>query len=67
MDGPDFLRPPEAARRLGISTRAVRKLLRNRELPGVHLHGIWLIPREDLEAYIANLRKLSQSGLRDPI
>jgi excisionase family DNA binding protein len=56
MEQSEFLRPCEVARRLNLSTKAVRKLLRGRQLPGFRQNGLWLIPRASLEDYLAAMK-----------
>lgn len=64
MEEPELLRPCEVAARLGMSSKHVRKLLRERALPGVRQGGIWLIPRKSLEAYLQRLRERADQHVR---
>lgn len=51
----EFLRPPDVARRLGLSTRSVRELLRARRIKGIKIRRNWLIPRQKLDDLIGAL------------
>lgn len=55
MEGPDFLRPTEAARRLGISSKTVLRMLKERQLPGVKIGRQWRVPRARFEEWIHGL------------
>ncbi len=47
------LRPKEAAEALGISQRTLRKWMRDDGLPYLRLDGVVMIPRGQLEAWMA--------------
>ncbi len=47
------LRPREAAASLGVSERTLRKWMRDDGLPYLRLDGVVLIPRGQLEAWMA--------------
>jgi len=61
---PALLRVPDVARRLGLSSRRVRQLLRERRLPGVRQGGIWLVPAIELDLYLVRLRGAARANIR---
>ena len=48
------LRPSEAAQALGVSERTLRKWMRDEGLPYVRVSGVVLIPRAQLEKWMAD-------------
>lgn len=58
-----FLRTPEVARKLGISTKRVRLLLRQGKLPGVRVGSVWYVPREALDAFLRHLVAQAQHNV----
>ena len=48
------LRPKEAATALGVSERTLRIWMRDEELPFARVRGVVLIPRNDLEQWVAD-------------
>lgn len=53
---PDYLRPPEVANRLGISTSLVLKLIKRGKLPAVRIGHLWRIPRAEFEDWLHSLQ-----------
>ncbi len=53
----EAMRPTDIARRLGISTRAVQRLLRQKKLPGLKLGRLWLVDKDVLDSFLTQLRQ----------
>ena len=51
------MRTFEVARRLGISQKTVLRLLRAKILPGIKIGRSWVVPRAELERYLADLKE----------
>lgn len=54
---------PETAEWLRLSTSTVKRMLKNRELPGVKIKGKWLFPKNWLEAWL----KSQATSVMDPV
>jgi len=52
----EFMKIPEAARRLELSERTVRRHIKRGELSSVFLGGVYRIEEEDLEAFVEGRR-----------
>lgn len=54
MEGNDYLRPSEVAKRLRLHVRSVYRLLAQGKLAGLRrgAGGGWLVPREAVEGYL---------------
>lgn len=55
------LRPDEAFRQLGISRSAGWRLIRSGRMPSLLIGGIRLVPRSDLERWLAQEREQQAS------
>ncbi len=60
-----FCSPLVAARRLDISARRVRQLLRTGKLPGTRIGRSWRIPIATLDRYIRDLEARASANLRN--
>ncbi|MCZ7645279.1 MAG: helix-turn-helix domain-containing protein [Planctomycetota bacterium] len=65
MSEPDLLTVPQVANRLGLSQKRVRKLLRQRALPGLRIGGTWHVPRVELDLFLVRLRGKARGNLSD--
>lgn len=50
-----FLRTHQVAEILGISEVTVRRLLREKKLPGVHIGRLWLVEEAQFEEFVCKL------------
>jgi excisionase family DNA binding protein len=61
---PAFLTVPDAARRLGVSTRTAYRLIEDEALPAVELRGLMRVPTAALEEWIAEQSRRALSAER---
>lgn len=61
-DGLECLRAHDVARKLGISTRVVFRLLKNGKLPGFKIGRTWLIRQSELEKYLLDLANAARAA-----
>ena len=52
MEEPEYLTPEQAAQKLQLHTKTVRRLLNEGKLPGQRIGGHWRISAAALRAYI---------------
>jgi excisionase family DNA binding protein len=52
----NYLKLPEAALRLGVSERTMRRYVRAGTLPSIFVGGAYRVAAEDIDAYIENAR-----------